>query len=279
MRKTHVYKPVGRKKSRAKKRKLTIFLCICIALALAAIVFLKMFELRHFTVEGGSRYSQEEIKRLLMTEPTDQVSLFFWLRLRLFGEGDIPFVEKVEATLTGRNSVEVTVYDKRITGCVEQMGSYLYFDREGTVVESAKQLLPDVPLVTGLKFSKIVLKERMVTAKEGIFDVILDLVRLIEKQELKVSQIAFDAEDAVTLYIDGNVVFLGKKEHYDEALAVVKSLIAASGNRKFKFDMTAYENGNNRITAQSIEPGPEPQEGEGDPIPVEPAKPLPDSSG
>lgn len=274
MRKTYVYKPVRRK-----KRKLTVFLCACITLTLAAIVFMKIFELRHFTVEGGTRYSQEEMKQLLMTKPTDQVSLFFWLRMRLFGEGEIPFVEKVEVTLTGRSSVEVTVYDKRITGCVEQMGSYLYFDREGTVVESAKQRLPDVPLVTGLKFSKIVLKEKMVTAKEGIFDVILDLVRLIEKQQLNVSQIAFDADDAVTLYIDGNVVFLGKKEHYDEALAVVRSLIAASGERKFKFDMTAYENGNDRITAQSLEPEQEPETGEGGPISVEPTGLPPDGSG
>lgn len=279
MRKTYVYRPVGRKdyrrNSRTKKRKMTIFLCSCIALALASIVFLKMFELRDFAVEGGSRYSQEEMKQLLMTKPTDRVSLFFWLRIRLFGEGEIPFVEKVEVTLTGRDSVEVAVYDKRITGCVEQMGSYLYFDREGIVVESAKQKLPDIPVVTGLKFSKIVLKERMATAKEGIFDVILDLARLIEKQELKVSQIAFDADDAVTLYIDGNVVFLGKREHYDEVLAVLKSLIAASGDRKFKFDLTAYENGNNRITAQSLEP-----ESSGDaPIPVEPAEPLPDNGG
>lgn len=249
MRKTNVYRP-----ARRKKRRLTTILCGCLVLAVAAAVFLNMCKLRHFTVTGGSRYSQEEIKQLLVTKPTDQVSLFFWLRMRLLGAGEIPFVEKVEVTLTGRDGVEVTVHDKLVTGCVEQMGSYLYFDREGMVVESAKQRLPDVPLVTGLKFSKIVLRERMVTAKEGIFDVILDLVRLIEKNQLDVSQIAFDADYAVTLYIDGNVVSLGKRDYYDEVLAVLKSLITASGNRKFKFDMTAYENGNNRVTAQALEP-------------------------
>lgn len=253
MRKTNVYTPVRRG-----KRILTVVLCGCLVLAVAAVIFLKMFEMKHFTVTGGSRYSGEEMKELLVTEPTDTVSLFFWLRMRLFWEGEIPFVEKVEVELTGRDSVEVTVHDKLVTGCVEQMGSYLYFDREGMVVESAKERLSDVPLVTGLKFSKIVLRERMVTAKEGIFDVILDLARLIEKNGLRVSQIAFDADYAVTLYVDGNIVFLGKKEHYDEVLAVLKSLIDASGDRKFRFDMTAYENGNNRVTAQAIEQGGEP---------------------
>ncbi len=250
MRKTNRYRPVKKR-----KKLLTVVLYGCLVLAVAVVIFLKMFELKHFTVTGGSRYSAQEMERLLVTKPTDKVSLFFWLRMRLFGAGEIPFVEKVEIELTGRGSVEVTVHDKLVTGCVEQMGSYLYFDREGMVVESSRQRLMDVPLVTGLKFSKIVLRERMVTAKEGIFDVILDLARLIQKNELEVSQIAFGADDAVTLYVDGNVVSLGKKEHYDEALAVLKSLIAASGERKFKFDMTAYENGNNRITAQALDGG------------------------
>ncbi len=230
MRKTNRYRPVKKR-----KKLLTVVLCGCLVLAIAVVIFLKMFELKHFTVTGGSRYSAKEMERLLVTKPTDKVSLFFWLRMRLFGAEEIPFVEKVEIELTGRGSVEVTVHDKLVTGCVEQMGSYLYFDREGMVVESSRQRLMDVPLVTGLKFSKIVLRERMVTAKEGIFDVILDLARLIQKNELEVSQIAFGADDAVTLYVDGNVVSLGKKEHYDEALAVLKSLIAASGERKFKF--------------------------------------------
>lgn len=267
MRRTNGYRPVRRG-----KRILAKILCVCLVFAVAAVIFLKLFELKHFHVTGGSRYSEEEIRELLVTKPTDQVSLFFWLRMRLSGAGVIPFVEKVEVELSGRDGVEVTVHDKLVTGCVEQMGSYLYFDREGMVVESAKERLSDVPLVTGLKFSKIVLREKMVTAKEGIFDVILDLARLIEKQELAVTQISFDAEDAVTLYVDGNVVFLGKREHYDEALAVLKSLLAASDGRKFKFDMTAYESGNNRITAQSLEPEGEPDAGEG-------SFPLPEPTG
>lgn len=232
---------------------LTVILWGCLIFALAVVIFLKAFELKHVTVTGGSRYTAEEIQDMLVTKTTDRVSLFFWLRMRFSEPQEIPFVEKVEIKLTGRDSVEVTVYDKLVTGCVEQMGSYLYFDRDGMVVESSRERLDDVPLVTGLKFSRVVLKEKMVVAKEGVFDVILDLARLIEKQELAVSRIAFDSDDAVTLYIGEHVVLLGKREHYDEALAVLKSLLAAAKGRRLKIDMTAYENGNNRITAYPLE--------------------------
>lgn len=248
MRKTNTYAPVKRG-----KRLLTVILSGCLVFAFAVVIFLKAFELKHITVTGGSRYTAQEIQDMLITRTTDRVSLFFWLRMRFSTEQEIPFVEKIDIKLTGRDSVEVTVYDKMVTGCVEQMGSYLYFDREGMIVESSRERLSDVPLVTGLKFTKVVLREKMVVSEEGIFDVILDLARLIEKQELEVSRIAFDSDYAVTLYIGENVVLLGKRDYYDDVLAVLKSLLNASEGRKLKIDMTAYEDGNNRITAQTIE--------------------------
>ena len=48
------------------------------------------------------------------------------------------------------------------------------------------------------------------------------------------------------------MVLLGKREYYDEVLSVVKSLMDASGERKLKIDLTAYENGNNHITAKPL---------------------------
>lgn len=275
MRKTYKYVPVRRG-----KKILTLVLSICLIFSLIAVIFLKTFEIKEFTVTGGSRYSEEEIKEFLITKPTDKISLFFLLHMRMFGYGEIPFVEKIETELTGRRSVEVTVHDKIVTGCVEQMGSYLYFDRDGMVVESSRIRLPDVPVISGLKFSKIVLFEQMVTAKEGIFDVILNLTRLIQKQELAVSEIAFDKEYAVTLYIDGSQILLGKREQYDEVLAVLKSIVSALGERKLRIDMTAYENGNNRITAQDLNAGtpPEPLPGTNFPGTNEPS-PEPEGAG
>ena len=61
-------------------------LCVFLVV-LASVIFLKIFELKKFTVTGGSRYSEQEIKEILVTKPTDRISLFFWLRMYLFGAG------------------------------------------------------------------------------------------------------------------------------------------------------------------------------------------------
>ncbi len=79
MRKTYVYS-----KARRKRKKRRFMLCVFLVV-LASVIFLKIFELKKFTVTGGSRYSEQEIKEILVTKPTDRISLFFWLRMYLFG--------------------------------------------------------------------------------------------------------------------------------------------------------------------------------------------------
>ncbi len=57
----------------------------------------------------------------------------------------IPFVEDYKIVFHGPFKVEVIVYDKSIVGYVSYMSSYMYFDREGIIVESSADCLPGIP--------------------------------------------------------------------------------------------------------------------------------------
>ncbi len=241
---------------RTKKKRKRIFWGItagCLILALAVIIVLRAYELKNITISGTTHYTEEELKELLCTEPTDSISFLFYLRLKWQEPEGIPFIEAIETRLVDRNSVELVVHEKLVTGCVEQMGSYLYFDREGMVVESTRVRLEDVPLLTGLRFSRIVLKEKLQIQREGMFQTILNLARLIEKQELHVSEINFNSDYEVTLYVDGCEILLGQRENYDESMAVLKSVLASAEGRRLKIDMRYYEDGNGRITSVPLE--------------------------
>lgn len=236
-----------------KKRMRIIILTLCFVFAVLVFVFLKTFELNTIVIEGNTRYTEQEIKDLLLTKATDHVSLFFYLRMRWQGTSAIPFVEKVEVELTGRHKAVITVHEKLITGCVEHRGNYLYFDRDGIIVESTRERLEGVPVVVGLSFSQIVLHEKLKTQTEGMFDVILNLARLIERNELAVDEIKFSSDDSVMLTAQGCELFLGKRPFYDEVLAVLKSVLAEAKGRKLRIDLTLYENGNGRITAYPLD--------------------------
>ena len=83
------------------------------------------------------------------------------------------------------------------------------------------------------------------TKKQSLFDTILQLTRLVEKNKISVQEIAFDANYEVTLYAGDNIVLLGKKKSYDEALNALAGIIASLQGKSGTLDMRNYsrENG------------------------------------
>ena len=148
------------------------------------LVISQTFQLKKFVVEGSTHYTDEELKEKLVQKSSDRITFLMYLRYRFKGHTEIPFIETYKISMVDNHTIKVKVYDKMIIGCVEMMGSYMYFDRDGIVVESSKELIPGVPLIKGLKFDKIVLNERLEIQKSSLYDMILNVTKLIQKFEL-----------------------------------------------------------------------------------------------
>ena len=54
------------------------------------------------------------------------------------------------------------------------MSSYMYFDREGIVVESSGRKLGGVPWITGMDLGRVVLYQPLPVADSRIFEEILE---------------------------------------------------------------------------------------------------------
>lgn len=242
------------KRVRRKRRPaLFIKLAILLIILIAVIVLFINFRLKNVIVEGTTRYTEEEIKNRLITKKTDQITLFYYLRQRFSEPVSIPFVEKVVVSMENRNTIHVTVYEKRVVGCVEMMGSYLYFDRDGIVVESTKDKLEDIPQVTGLRFSKLVLHEKLEVQKEGLFETILNVTKLIEKNELPIDAMSFNSDYELILTSGSAKVLLGRKDFYDEQLAALKNILVAAGDKKLSsIDMRSYSKNNKNIISKEL---------------------------
>lgn len=207
-------------------------------LILPAVVFVYVFQLKNITVTGSSRYNQEQIIERLKSPQVDNNALVFYLKYKYFMEVRIPFVEKMSFEMADKNSINIRVYDKRIIGCIEFMGDYLYFDKDGIIVESTSNKLDDIPLVKGLKYQKIVLNEKLEVQKEELFDVILNLTQQIEKRELDVNTISFNSKYEVTLDLGDIKAMLGKRSTYDEILAKLKNITLETKGKKLTIDMS-----------------------------------------
>ncbi len=259
-------------------------------IGIPAALIAGIFHIEKVTVVGNSRYTSDEIKDKIFTSAPDNNSLCLYLKYKYFTNIKMPFVEKVDVAMDGTHSINVTVYEKMIAGCVDFLGEYLYFDKDGIVVESSSRLLDDVPVIKGLQFDKINLNEKLEVKStkpaedeeeelsentadlaagaqnkklleeqkreqlelqnKKLFDTILNLTQLINKYGIDVDVISFSSNGEVTLNCGGNKVLLGKKDNYDEAFAELKNLLDEAEGMKLVIDMKNYVKGTDTITAK-----------------------------
>jgi len=201
-------------------------------------------------VNNTVSYSDEEIKDMVFTSPLDKYAVLFRIRWFLQGENNVPFIEKIDAELLDRNSIELTVYEKRIIGCVRVMGQFFYFDRDGLVVESSLRRIEDIPLITGLEFDNIVLHNTLKVQRVSLYNVILNLTRLIELYEINVNRIEFLYDNSVVLHCGETEVRLGKHESYDLALSSLNEIIDKLDSENMILYMENYSEINKDVTAK-----------------------------
>jgi cell division protein FtsQ len=218
-------------------------LIILILFAVPAILFLTAFHIKHVEVAGTERYTPEQINALVFQTKQDSNSLYLYLKYKFFSQPKLPFIEKLDVEMVSPSSVKIDVYEKMIAGCVEFMGEYLYFDKDGIVVESSTQRLEKVPVIKGLKFGEIILHEKLKVQKDELFDVIINLTQLINKYELDVDTISFGSNYDVTFDCQNVTVLLGKKDTYDEALAELKNILKEADGMNVTIDMRNFVKG------------------------------------
>ena len=232
-----------------------IFLKIFILLVLVVlvIVYFENFKLEKLIIEGGSHYTAEEIEEHLVQSKADGFTHFFYYKYTLFSSPDpLPFVEKMDFEIIDKNTIHVQVYDKMIVGCVEHMGRYMHFDRDGIVVESAEQPDTGVPVITGIPFSKVVIGQKMEIEDDRMFKIIMNLTQSIQKNGIKCDRIDFDIRQNVKLYLGGSEALLGGGDIFDYKINALKKVLEVSGGVNYRYDMRNYKEESGEIPAKKI---------------------------
>ncbi len=211
-------------------------------------------KLKNITVEGVTRYTPEEFCDILGCDGIYGNTLVFWLKNKLRKRNDIPFVEKYTVTMIDRNTVAVRVYENEIMGCVNVMGSYFCFDRNGFITESVAERPEGVPCVTGLEYSEVVVFRQLNIQKQSLFEVIMEITKLLRKYDIPMNEINFGAGNEVTLYGNNLKVLLGKSKEYDSKIAALGAVYNDASEIGGIIDLRNYSEDNTTIV---IKPDPD----------------------
>ena len=212
----------GRRKRRMAK--LIMFLTIVLLITFGVYYFLTKFTIRNITVDGSTHYTQQEIIDMVIKRPEDRISLVLYMKYHNEPITNIAFIQSIEINVVSADTIHIQVYEKALAGYIEYLGQYMYFDKDGIVVEASSQITEGIPKITGLGFNSVVLHSPLPVASQEVFGEVLEITNLLNKYELEIDTIYFNKNLEVTLYMDHVRVPLGKGDKLTEKIMKLRDL-------------------------------------------------------
>ena len=160
---------------------------------------------------------------------------------------DVPFVEQMDVNIVDRNTVKIHVYEKYTAGCISHLGEYMYFDNDGKVIEVSKIKTENVPVVTGLSFDHFVLHEPLPIENKDIFNSILNITKLLNKNDLIADTIYFDESKNITLFFDDVRVNIGDGSNMNEQFMTLPKILPSLEGKKGVLHMEKYAEDNPNV--------------------------------
>ncbi len=215
---------------------------LIIVILLLGIGFVLLFaNINTITVSGNQWYTSEQIIDFLFLENSKNNAVIAYIYNRFREKEEIPFVEDYEVIFHNLNEVEIIVYEKSIVGYVSYMSSYMYFDKDGVVVESANEKLLNVPWITGLNFGQIVLYQTLPIDNPKIFENILNLTQILSINEILVDEIFYNQGKDPILQIGEIKVVLGDDREINGKIIELKSILPELNGKKGTLYLDDYD--------------------------------------
>ncbi|MBR6381770.1 MAG: FtsQ-type POTRA domain-containing protein [Lachnospiraceae bacterium] len=191
-------------------------------------------------VEGNRHYSDEQIREIVMEGPLGDNSWYLSHKYRDMKITDVPFVASITVSILSRDAIRITVYEKALAGYVTSLDQYIYFDKDGIVVESSTVKTPGIPQVTGLAIYSMELGKPL-TEDTSLYTRTLDLTKLLDKYSLTVDRIHYHDSGKVTLYFGDVRVALGSEtDRLEDKIMLIPEFLKDVGSLKGALDMERY---------------------------------------
>lgn len=212
--------------------------CLLALLLAGMMIILTQFNIETIQVTGNVHYTDEEIIQMVVGDEYGKNTLFLYLRYKLQPMEEIPFVEKVDVEYISNHVVTITVYEKALAGCVQFMNEYMYFDKDGIILESSSEKMSDIPCITGIRFDTMVMYEPLPIEDKDFFYTVLTLTQLLQKYDLQIDDIRFTAQNEIILYHGDVKVLLGDGSNIEEQISelgnILQSIEGKSGTLYMK---------------------------------------------
>ena len=214
---------------------------IIFLLSLAALVVIRVFRVKNVIVEGNELYRDEAIEELVLDSKYSWNSLYVYFRFRFGKDEAVPFVDTMDVKLEKPDTLKVTVYEKGLIGYTlrDTDGSYIYFDKDGFVIDISKDPTDSVPEIKGVNaygadvFDKLQIPEKTLRC-------LLTLTQDLNKNGLNCETITLSENGDIVLTFGSVDVKLGKEELLTEKIARLSRILPELSGRSGTLDLSTW---------------------------------------
>ncbi len=242
---------------KSKRTHVAILLIVVLAVLLGVGNYIKAnYTVRTVYVEGNIHYTEDEIKRMVMDGILGDNSLYLSFKYKNKDVKGIPFVDVLNVDILSADTIKITVYEKSLTGYVKYLDTYVYFDRDGYVVENSNIKTVGIPQVTGLEFDHIIVGEPIPVEDKEVFQKILDITKLLNKYDLISDKIYFNKSGEITVFFENVKVALGgDNATLEDKLMLLPKLLQELSGKRGTLQMQTYDEDSGKYTFQPEKSG------------------------
>ena len=216
-----------------KKTKKIIWGTLAAVLLTGIIFFFSFFRVRTIEVMGSTHYTQDQVKEMALQGSfmsNTVLASFFHKNEQV---SDMPFVEGYSVSMTGRDTICISVKEKKVVGCIPYLDNYIYFDRNGVFVEGLKTRDEKVPFFDGIQVDKVVLNEKLPLKGKTILNTAVALATIFQKNDTVPDHIQIDDKSRISLIYGDVTVILGEdrllEDKMTRAIAILPKLSGQKG--------------------------------------------------
>lgn len=206
------------------------------------------YEVKNVYVEGNVHYSSDEIKEMVTEGRWGNNSLWLDYVYKNKSVDDVPFIETMDVEVLSPDTIKICVFEKTLAGYVEYLGKYVYFDKDGIVVEVSSMKTSGIPEVIGVDFDYVILHEALPVEDPELFKEVLNITKLMTKYKVNAEKLYFADNGETVLYHDRIIIRLGNDENLDLKIMNLPSLLENLEGMKGTLRMDKYDENTKKIT-------------------------------
>ncbi len=240
-----------------KTKKITAYI-VGLGLLAAAVVFFTYYKVDSVQVRGTTHYSDEEVKKMVLRGPLASNSVLAPMIYSTTDTDDVAFVDAFKVTQINRNTICISVKEKKPVGCIYYLDSYVFFDRNGIFVEGSKIRDESVPYFDGIQVNSVVMDEKLDIKGDSVLNTAVALSTIFQKNEMIPDHIQFDSSYSISLIYGDITVQLGKDENLEEkmnrVIAILPKLTGKKGilhMESVSTDTNTFEEEKEPVTAEN----------------------------